>query len=148
MNMTTPIANPIASKAGQMKATENKIDTAKAKVEAQAEEVKYEIIKITNDLTDELKTKVLARVTEDAKKILSNSTLSINDLAKVLLLTHGAVKSRVSRGQKISEVVLGVINSTPKAPKKVSVEQLGTILASLTKEEREKIVADLKKASK
>lgn len=143
--MTTPITNPIAkqipaaNKAGDMKAT-----TANA----QATEAKHEVVKIVNDLTDELKAKILARVAEDAKKILGNSTLSINDLAKVLLLTHGAVKSRVSRGQKISEVVLGVINSTPKTPKKVSVEQLGTILASLSKEEREKVLADLKNASK
>ena len=142
--MVQPILNPIGAKI----APANN-ETSKTTVTGDSSnQKKVEAVKIVNDLTAELKAKVVARIGEDAKKILESSTLSINDLAKVLLLTHGAVKSRVSRGQKISEVVLGVINATPKTPKKVSVEQLGTLLANLSKDEREKILTDLKNASK
>ena len=142
--MVQPILNPIGAKIAP---ANNEISKATATGDS-SNQKKVEAVKIVNDLTAELKAKVVARIGEDAKKILESSTLSINDLAKVLLLTHGAVKSRVSRGQKISEVVLGVINATPKTPKKVSVEQLGTLLANLSKDEREKILTDLKNASK
>lgn len=142
--MVQPILNPIGAKIAPAKN-----ETSKTTVTGDSSnQKKVEAVKIVNDLTAELKAKVITRIGEDAKKILESSTLSINDLAKVLLLTHGAVKSRVSRGQKISEVVLGVINATPKTPKKVSVEQLGTLLANLSKDEREKILTDLKNASK
>ena len=142
--MVQPILNPIGAKIAP---ANNETSKATATGDS-SNQKKVEAVKIVNDLTAELKAKVIARIGEDAKKILESSTLSINDLAKVLLLTHGAVKSRVSRGQKISEVVLGVINATPKTPKKVSVEQLGTLLANLSKDEREKILTDLKNASK
>ena len=97
-------------------------------------------VELANDLNDEVKAKVREFANKCLDELLAKQSLAMNDVSKILFVTHASIKNAVTKGKTLSQIVDGRLNAPARTSgKKFNVNTLGTMLANLPGEEREAI---------
>lgn len=118
---------------------DNRIISPVAKtVQPTAESKKRESIVFKNDLTEEDKNTVIARHVEDLRKLLSESTITVNTVARLLNVQH-ALASKLCKSSNSARSTLLNWSSTTS-----EVRRARSVLGKLSPEERDELLKQLR----